>query len=197
MCSDRRVTAPHRVPERPVRIAADGLVLRAYTAADEPALRRGFEDPDIRRWNPPGPGVDPAAWWPGRSDWSTGAHASWAVAAADDDRLLGDVSLHELDLEHGDAEIGYTVLPPARGRGVARRAVTLAARWGFEELGLFRVQLFHAAENVASCNVALAAGFLHEGTLRQSYRYGDGLRHDEHVHGRLVTDAVPGSGLTR
>ena len=169
-----------------MRIEAEGIVLRAYSAADEPLLDAAFTDPEIQLWNPVR--LDAGEWWRRRADWSGGGHASWAVADPADDRLLGDVSLHELDLDGADGEIGYTVLPAARGRGVARRAVRVATRYAFEELGLFRVQLYHAAENVASCNVAEAAGYRHEGTLRQSYRYGDGRRHDEHLHGRLATD---------
>lgn len=177
-----------RPPGAPVRIEAERLVLRTYTAADEPLLRAAFDDPDIVLWNPPGDGVDAGDWRRRRADWSNGAHATWAVADPVDDRLLGDVSLHEIDVEAGDGELGYTVLPAERGRGVARRAVAVATRYAFEQLGLFRVQLYHAIENVASCNAALAAGYRLEGTLRQSYRYGDGRRHDEHLHARLATD---------
>jgi RimJ/RimL family protein N-acetyltransferase len=43
-------------------------------------------------------------------------------------------------------------------------------------------------ENAASCGVARKAGFLLEGTLRESYRYADGRFHDEHLHARLATD---------
>ena len=94
----------------------------------------------------------------------------------------------EGDVGPGDGELGYTVLPAERGRGVARRAMAAATRYAFDDLGLFRVQLYHAVENVASCNAALAVGYRLEGTLRQSYRYGDGRRHDEHLHARLATD---------
>jgi RimJ/RimL family protein N-acetyltransferase len=177
-----------RPPTEPVRVAGDGIVLRGYRPDDEPLLTAAFTDPEILAWNPPSRGLDVGDWWRRRADWSDGSHASWAVADPADDRLLGDVSLHELDLAGADAEIGYTVLPGERGRGVARRAIAAATRYAFTELGFFRVQLYHAVENVASCNAALAVGFLHEGTLRQSYRYGDGRRHDEHLHARLATD---------
>ena len=36
--------------------------------------------------------------------------------------------------------------------------------------------------------VGEAAGFVQEGTLRQSYRYADGAYHDEHLHALLSTD---------
>ena len=46
-------------------------------------------------------------------------------------------------------------------------------------------------ENDPSCRLALRCGYLVEGTARQSFVYGDGLRHDEHLHARLATDDVP------
>jgi RimJ/RimL family protein N-acetyltransferase len=66
--------------------------------------------------------------------------------------------------------------------------VVAASRFAFDELGLHRVYLYHAVENPGSCGVARAAGFVQEGTLRQSYRYADGAYHDEHLHALLSTD---------
>ena len=114
-------------------------------------------------------------------------HASWAVA----DRsgaLLGSVSVHRIDHDQGGAEIGYFVLPAARGRGVARAAVDAASAYVFDTLQVRRLELFHAVENGASCRVAAAARFTLEGTLRRSHRYADGVWHDEHLHARLRGD---------
>jgi RimJ/RimL family protein N-acetyltransferase len=70
--------------------------------------------------------------------------------------------------------------------------VATVSDWAFGYLGLTRMQLIHAVENAASCRVAEKCGYRHEGTTRSSYRYGDGELHDEHIHGRLVGDPVPG-----
>ncbi|MCA1781336.1 MAG: GNAT family N-acetyltransferase [Intrasporangiaceae bacterium] len=91
-----------------------------------------------------------------------------------------------MDPDQADAEIGYWVAPWARRMGYATRAVTSASRFAFGRLGLHRLYLFHAVENPGSCSVARAAGFVHEGTMRQSYRYADGEYHDEHLHGLLA-----------
>jgi len=82
-------------------------------------------------------------------------------------------------------------VPAARGRGVAARAVDAACRWGFGALPIDRIELCHAVENVASGRVAEKAGFTYEGHLRRSFRYGDGVKHDELLWARLADDPVP------
>jgi RimJ/RimL family protein N-acetyltransferase len=69
--------------------------------------------------------------------------------------------------------------------------VDAVCRWAFTAVPLERVELCHAVENVASGRVAEKAGFTLEGRLRRSYRYGDGVRHDELLWGRLADDPAP------
>ncbi|RAO07236.1 Ribosomal-protein-alanine N-acetyltransferase [Micromonospora noduli] len=173
-----------------VELSAADLLLRPWRDADAPAVRDALRDPAIAQWNPQGgdPIDDEVAllWVRRRADWSTGGHASMAVTAAADGELLGSVSLHRI--HDGDASIGYWTVPAARGRQVAVRAVVRLTDWAFADLGLHRVELCHAVANPASCRVADRAGYPAEGTLRESYRYGDGRRYDEHLHARLATD---------
>ncbi len=63
-------------------------------------------------------------------------------------------------------EVGYWLAAPARGRGVATRAVRLLCAWAFEELSLARIQLHTLPGNVASERLAERAGFTREGLLR-------------------------------
>lgn len=178
-------------PTGPVRIQTPRLVLRAFAVTDVPDLLTACADAEIVRWNPGPADADAGAataFMSGRNDWSRGQHASWAMADLAD-RLIGSVSLHRIDPDQRDAEVGYWIGPWARRRGHATEAVSLASRFAFASLGLHRVYLYHAVENSGSCRVAAAAGFTHEGTLRQSFRYADGVHHDEHLHARLSTDS--------
>ena len=108
-----------------------------------------------------------------------------------DGHVIGAVSVHHVDDAHGTAEIGYWMAADGRERGIGAAAVDVATRYAFEKLGLARVELFHAVENEASCRLALRCGYLFEGTARESFVYGDGLRHDEHLHARLAKDPYP------
>jgi RimJ/RimL family protein N-acetyltransferase len=176
----------------PLDIAAGELLLRPWRPADAPAVVEAYRDVAILMWNPPTGEIDLAAayeWVARRADWSDGDHASFAVTQ--DGALLGSVSLHRINPHNQDAAIGYWVVPAARGRGIAARAVHAVTQWAFEALDLHRIELCHAVANEASCRVAAKAGFALEGTLRESYRYGDGRRFDEHLHARLVTDPAP------
>lgn len=124
-------------------------------------------------------------WLTKRSVWD--GHMSWAVVDAAGSLLAG-VSVFEFDFPNANAQLGYWVVPEARGRGIAGAGARTAAEFAFAELPLERIALFHAVENVASCRAALKAGFRAEGTARKSWRYADGLLHDEHLHALLRDD---------
>lgn len=173
-----------------VSIVSAGLVLRPWADDDAPAVLAAARDPEIRLWQG-ATMVDLAealAWVRSRADWSTGDHASFAMSETPDSEALGSISLHKIDREQGDAEVGYWVALAARGRGLARRAVVEVCRWAFAEYPIDRIELYQAVENVASGRVAAAAGFTLEGRLRRSFRYGDGVKHDEQVWSRLADD---------
>ena len=63
--------------------------------------------------------------------------------------------------------LGYWVRTSAAGRGAATRATRLAARFGFEQLGLHRIEIVAAIDNIGSQRVAEKAGAVREGVLRK------------------------------
>jgi RimJ/RimL family protein N-acetyltransferase len=174
----------------PVELPVGPVLLRPWRDADGDATWAALQDPEIRLWNSAGvPTRETVArFLRGRADWSEGDHASWAVVDTATGELLGSVSLHSIDREQGDAEIGYWTTPAARGRGVAPLVVDAACRWAFATLPIDRIELCHAVDNPASGRVAEKAGFTREGRLRRSYRYGDGVKHDELLWARLSDD---------
>ena len=185
-------------PIEPVELKAGPFRLRPWRPEDVEAVWSAFQDPEIRLWN--GGGVqsreDALALLGRRLDWTTGNHASWAVVGEDDDAVvLASVSLHSIDRLANEAQIGYWTARGARGRGVAAVATDAVCRWAFDTLPVDRIELCHAVENAASGRVAEKAGFTFEGRLRRSYRYGDGVKHDELLWARLSDDPAPGLSI--
>jgi RimJ/RimL family protein N-acetyltransferase len=176
---------------RPVDLAAGPLLLRPWRPDDVHAVAAALQDAEIRLWNGGvGSTIDAAEHFVARrADWSAGDHVSWAVVLGT--AVVGSVSLHSIDRVQNDAEIGYWTVPAARGRGAAAVAVDAACRWAFAALPVDRIELCHAVANGASGRVAEKAGFTLEGRLRRSYRYGDGVKHDELLWARLSDDPAP------
>jgi len=187
------------VASSPLLIVTERLVLRPPRAADAAAVLDLLNDPETIRWNPAAEVLDLAsaeAWcvraglWAGGS-WETGDHATWHAVALQDDEFAANVSVFEVDDDHRTAKVGYRVTAGCRGRGLGTEALRAVTDWAFANLNLARIQLEHALGNTASCTVAERAGYRLEGVLRSAYLDGAGVRHDEHVHGRLATDLPP------
>jgi RimJ/RimL family protein N-acetyltransferase len=85
------------------------------------------------------------------------------------------VGLNALHPTHGFANLGYWVRTDSTSRGVATRATRLIARFGFEELGLARLEIVVAVENQASLRVAEKAGATREGILRNRLAHDNGF----------------------
>ncbi|NUK25742.1 GNAT family N-acetyltransferase [Streptomyces lunaelactis] len=154
-------------------------------------LAAAAADPLIALWNPLAISdrSDALAWLESRDGgWDRGDSASFAALAAADGALLGSVTLRWVDRADSLAMIGYWTVPAARGRSVATRATRAVTSWAFGTADARRIEIAHAVGNEASCRVAHRCGYLPEGTLRDSHRFGDGAYYDEHLHARLATD---------
>jgi ribosomal-protein-serine acetyltransferase len=92
---------------------------------------------------------------------------SFAVFEREGGRFLGGVGLNFINRVHQMANLGYWVRTSAAGRGVATSATRAAARFGFEQLGLRRIEIVAAVDNIPSQRVAEKAGAAREGVLRQ------------------------------
>ncbi|KMS85641.1 acetyltransferase [Streptomyces regensis] len=174
-------------PGQPTLPIAKGPLLRPWRLADAEAVVEAFQDPEIQRWHVRrADSVEEARAWieDWHNSWRDEAGGHWAVAGADDDRLLGRVSLKSLELADGKAEVAYWMVPAARGEGICARAVTTLTRWALEEAGFHRLELEHSTANQASCRVAIKAGFEEEGIRRGAALHADGW-HDMHLHARI------------
>jgi RimJ/RimL family protein N-acetyltransferase len=111
-----------------------------------------------------------------------------AVARRDDDRLVGEVVLHELDRDNRSCGFRISLLgPEVFGRGYGTEATRLLLDHAFGTVGLHRVELEVYDHNPRALHVYRRLGFVVEGVRRDALRW-DGRYHDALVMAVLETE---------
>jgi RimJ/RimL family protein N-acetyltransferase len=154
----------------------DGVVtLRPPDEGDLEAIAAGIEDPDVVRWlgRPPGTAAEVLAL--NRLRWEAGS-PTFAVCEADG-ACVGHIWANRRPDEPTAVGIGYFLLPKARGRGLATRAVRLLCDWLVAEQGVTTLRLFTEPANEPSQHVAERSGFTRIG-LEKDRGEVDGRRVD-------------------
>ncbi|MGV9714257.1 GNAT family N-acetyltransferase [Gordonia sp. NPDC003424] len=142
-----------------VPVLADGVVtLRAHTADDVDRIIELSTDPDMLRWTPifsPYRRADAEAYVLAMvpRTWDQGLGMVWAIEY--DGRFVGHV---DISGSGQIVDLGYSLHPDARGRGLARRAVTLAVEHAFD-VGKQVIRGSCTVGNITSLRVAHACGF--------------------------------------
>ncbi|MBA3854465.1 MAG: GNAT family N-acetyltransferase [Gemmatimonas sp.] len=198
------VNTPYTMPTLPT-LDTPRLRLRPFRADDAPALVRELGDVEVARetlsvphpyaperaqeflarvaerfeagksvvWaivESPTPEAEP----PARSDGSTAA-------------LIGAVGL-EIVAAHRRAELGYWIAKSRWGQGIATEAARAVVAYGFDTLGLHRIEAHHYPENPGSGAVMRKLGMKHEGRLRAKV-WRDGVPRDLELYALLASDA--------
>ena len=120
---------------------------------------------------------------------------SFGIFDVASERVLGGVGINFINRVHLMANLGYWVRTSAVGNGVASTGARLVAQFGFEQLGLHRIEILAAVPNVASQRVAEKAGAVREGVLRRRL-FIHGQSHDA-VLFSLVREDLAVAGQNR
>jgi len=110
---------------------------------------------------------DNIAWMDGyEKRWRDGEEYSFKITDGNSPTQLGECRLNHINRLHKFCNISYWTRSGYEGRGIATEAVRQAARFGFTDLGLNRLEIFMSLRNVASRKVAEHVGAHREGILR-------------------------------
>ena len=156
-------------------LRTDRLVLRRFEAGDLDAFYAYHSLPETARFLP----GEAKSYT--KSMESVGKYANFvfekegdwiclAIEAADSPGLLGEVVLKWLP-GCGQAEIGWSLAPEARGRGIASEAAAALLKLGFEELGFHRIDAKLDALNTASAALCERLGMRLESTQVDKWHY--------------------------
>lgn len=146
------------------------LVLRPWEPGDAPAVVAAAADPYIPQITtvPEAAGESGARAYIERQ-WdraASGLGYSFAICAPS--AAVGQIGLWPRD---GVASVGYWLVPAARGRGLAARALGVLVGWA-SSAGYAELELFAEPWNEASLATARRCGFVERGTVRAHHQVG-------------------------
>ncbi|MGD8191196.1 GNAT family N-acetyltransferase [Brevibacillus ginsengisoli] len=93
----------------------------------------------------------------------------WAICTSTDNRVMGTCGFHNWSKEHYKAEIGYELAPEFWRQGVMTEVVGQVIAFGFEQLGLNRIEAFIDPGNIASRKLLEKVGLHEEGHLKECF----------------------------
>jgi RimJ/RimL family protein N-acetyltransferase len=159
---------------RLVTLRGQAVILRPWGEDDIPAILAVIDDPEILHWIPviPRPYTREDARAFVNDEIGLGPHQ---FAIVFDDRVVGSIGMR---VNGGTGHVGYWCAREARGQGIVPDALRALSRYGFDELGLARMELITDPDNRASQRVAEKVGYQREGVLRSHLLHPDGRRRD-------------------
>lgn len=167
-------------------LRGEKTVLRPFTEADADAVWGIVQDPEVIRFTFE-PSIELArdglrSWYGSRA--AAPDRLDLAVTDPADGEVLGEVVLYEWDPAARSCTFRTLIGPRGRGRGIGTEATRLVVGYGFEQLGLHRVQLEVYGHNRRALHVYEKVGFVVEGVRREA-QWRDGRWVDEVVMGLL------------
>jgi ribosomal-protein-alanine N-acetyltransferase len=156
--------------ERPT-LVTERLILRPFTLEDAPEVQRLAGDRDVAAGmgNMPHPYEDGMAeeWILAQQDgFEKGEQVNFAITSRDGGFLIGSIGLF-MERQHQRANLGYWVGKPYWNQGFCTESARAVLAYGFETLGLNRIQAGYFTSNPSSGRVMQKIGMGYEGCLRQ------------------------------
>jgi [ribosomal protein S5]-alanine N-acetyltransferase len=150
-------------------IKTERLLLRQFAESDLANVFKGLSDPDIIKYY----GVsyktleDTKAQIKFFADLEkNGTGIWWAVCSLDNQTFYGAGGLNSLSKEHKKAEIGFWLLKDYWGQGIMTEVMPLICTYGFENLGLHRIEGLVETDNLNCSKAMKKLDFTHEGTMK-------------------------------
>jgi ribosomal-protein-alanine N-acetyltransferase len=102
------------------------------------------------------------------TQYNIGNFYDWAVTLKEEGRMIGTCGFTRFNFTSNSGEVGYVLNPDYHGRGIATEAVRQVMKFGFEELGLHRIECKFMEGNEASRRVMERVGMKFEGYSREA-----------------------------
>ena len=172
-----------KLPDQFPRLETDRLILRQLTPTDRDMIFQNYSTLESTQYI-----MEPLTTLDQADEilqdfiegFKQGKNLFWAVEIKKDHAFAGTVCFESIEWRDLRGEIGYDLSKAHWGQGLMTEALRAVIDYGFECLGLNRIDGYVDVENTRSINVLRRLNFTEEGVLRQ-YSWVKGQYRDEVV----------------
>lgn len=159
-------------------VNTDRLLLRRFLTSDADSVYRNWaSDPDVQInygepvYETPESVLELLKKYIGKYD--EPYFYRWAVIEKSSGECIGQIAYFLVDPANEFAEIEYCIGASYQGNGYATEACKEVIRYGFDQIGLHKVQICCRTTNLRSKNVIEKCGLTYEGTLRDYFKMNE------------------------
>ena len=147
------------------KLKTERILLREIDNSDIENVYRGLSNPEVIKHY--GVSYSSLKETEAQMKWFADSKQKWfAINSIDNKEFYGAGGLNDISKEHKKAEIGLWLLPEHWGKGIMKEAMPLICNYGFDKLGIHRIEGFVDSENI-NCKRAMSKlDFEFEGTMR-------------------------------
>lgn len=83
----------------------------------------------------------------------------WAIESKCTNKVIGTISIWNIDKEQMKAELGYGIIPDYQGKGLMKEALISVVDYGFNTMGLKLLDAYTEENNIKSNNLLSSCNF--------------------------------------
>ncbi|MCB0700982.1 MAG: GNAT family N-acetyltransferase [Chitinophagaceae bacterium] len=119
-----------------------------------------------------------------QENYNSGEPVQWGIELVEENRIIGITGFIDYLPGHNRSEIAFIMSPDYEGMGYMTEANTAVMQYGFETVGLHRIQAKAEVGNVGSQKVLEKIGMEKEGLLKH-YLFQKGAYRDYYLYSKL------------
>ena len=176
------------------RLETPRLILRELVTQDSEAIFRIRGDYEVTQYNT-GPAYERREQAADLIEaiahaYQEKAELRWGITLKGDDTVIGMCGFNYWIRQDSRASVGYDLAHQYWGQGIMTEAIRAIVAFGFEQMGLNRIEADADARNPASGRVLEKVGFRREGIQREQF-FENGLFNDLMLFALLRRDYKP------
>ena len=135
-------------------LTTDRLILRKANKADGNEILFLRSDPSVNKYinRPPTNNLKDAEDFMERIEngIQKGQNINWNITLKNDPKMIGSICIWNFSEDQKTGEVGYDLHPQFHGKGMMSEALKCVVKYGFQELGLEKIEAYTHRENESS-----------------------------------------------